>query len=387
MASLPTTGQGETLASKVVAIPLELVQPHPKLAFRFRYDVNALAESIKEAADESIPNGQINPGRVVRTEGEEGYYVYVGIRRFLALRTLQERTKDARFGTFNAYVDEGLSALQMFLKAKAENEDEKGERQPVSLLELVSGIRKIRDTFDRSRANPSVKRLLEIADRMEDERLKKLNVAERAVGSGFTASQLEGLARLQGGDAELYTTAATMAAFKVADAEAASQKRDAAFHLTWFRRDFPEIKPESKPAPVGEPAAAEESKPEVHQKKILVAPCPHCGGGNMLRLEGQVEATHISPDPDGKALTMVADALCRAKMACSHCGGDFFVLARHLDGEKYALSVSTSDEFRDPKSKTSALDLRFDRGADAWQRIEGKEIAGLLVLVPKSRKA
>ena len=110
----------------VVAIPIQECKPHPKLAFRFRYDVDSLADSIIATADESTPNGQLNPGRVVRTENGDGYYVYVGVRRFLALKLALGRTNDPRFGVFNAYVDEGLSELQMFVKAKAENEEEKG---------------------------------------------------------------------------------------------------------------------------------------------------------------------------------------------------------------------------------------------------------------------
>jgi hypothetical protein len=373
-------------SSKVSAIPLELIQPHPRLAFRFRYEVASLAESIRETADESTPNGQLNPGRVVKVGGEEGYHVYVGVRRFLALKSLQETTKDARFGVFNAYVDEGLSELQMFLKAKAENEEEKGERQPVSLLELVSGIRKIRGSFDPNRANPSVKRLLALADKMEDDRLQRLRDAEGATGTNFKTTQLEGLARVDGTKEEFYTTAATMVAFGIESAEEAAKKRDAAYHLKWLGRVFPEIKREQKPRESDNDKATEDEEVEVHEEGVLLAACPHCGGGNMLKVSEKVEVTHLSPDPRGEAVTMVADAVSRAKLKCSHCGGEVYAFIRHLEGSRYAVSTSKAGEFREPTEATEALDLRYDHGEEAWQRIADGRIAGLVILAPKRRK-
>ncbi len=372
-------------SSKITAIPIELVLPHPRLAFRFRYEVGSLAESMRETADESAPNGQINPGRVVKIEGGEGYHVYIGVRRFLALKALHEKTKDARFGAFNAYVDEGLSELQMFLKAKAENEEENGERQPVSLLELVSGIRKIRGTFDAAKAPLAVRRLLALEETMEEKRLERLHEVEGAVGSRFSEKQLEGLAGMKGGEAEFYTTAASMGAFGVEDVEVAEKKRDAAFALNWFRRTFPEIRPEARPQSAPAPKGVEDTKPEVHERGVLLAPCPRCGGGNMVRPEGEVEVTQIAPDPDGRAVTMVADTVSRTKLACSHCAGEIFIFVRHVDGAKYLMAASTSGAFRDPKEEVEALNLRFDREEESWQRIEGDRVVSPIVLVPKKR--
>jgi ribosomal protein S27AE len=372
------------VASKVVSIPLELIQPHPKLAFRFKYEVDSLAESIRETADESTPNGQLNPGRVVKVG--EGYHVYIGVRRFLAVRTLHEMTKETRFGVFNAYVDEGLSELQMFVKAKAENEDERGEREPLSLLEQVAGIRGIRESFDAEKAPPPIRKLLAFADKMADSRLRRMHEAEGAVGTRFTEKQLDGLARMKGSDADFYTTAASMVTFGVEDAEVAEKKRDAAFSLTWFKRAFPEIKQEKKETRKASTPTAKETKPEIHEKDVLLAPCPRCGGGNMVRVDGEVEVTQVSPDPDGKALTMVADTVSRAKLSCPHCGGEIFVFVRHVEGTKYVLATSTSGAFRDPKEEAEALDLRFDRKENVWQRIEGDKIAGLVVLAPQQRK-
>ena len=103
----------------------------------------------------------------------------------------------------------------------------------------------------------------------------------------------------------------------------------------------------------------------------------------MVRIDGEFEVTQVSPDPDGKALTMVADTVSRAKLACSHCGSEVFVFVRHVEGSKYALAASTSATFRDPREEAEALDLRFDWAEDAWQKIEGDKVAGLVVLTPK----
>lgn len=374
------------MASKVVALPLELIQPHPKLAFRFRYEVGSLAESIRNTADESTPNGQLNPGRVVKVRGGEGYFVYIGVRRYLALKALHEKTKDARFGAFNAYVDEGLSELQMFVKAKAENEEERGERQPLSLLEQVRGIRIIRAGIDPDKASPAIRQLLVLADRWEERRLQKLHEAEGAAGSLFSEKQLEGLARMKGNETEFYTTAASMVAFGVEEAGVAEKKRDAAFSLTWFRRTFPEIKQDPKPPPDPAPAPMEGSKPEVHEEDVLLAPCPRCGGGNLIRVDGEIEVTQVPPDPDGKAVTMVADSVSRAKLVCSHCEEEIFVFVRHLEGTKFALAASTAEEFREPEKTAEALDLRFDRDGKAWQRIAGDKVAGIIELGPQKQK-
>ena len=373
----------------VVSIPIQNVEPHPKLAFRFRYDVDSLADSIIATADESSPNGQLNPGRVVKTENGDGYYVYVGVRRFLALKLALGRTNDPRFGIFNAYVDEGISELQMFVKAKAENEEERGERQPVSLLELVSGIRRIRDSVDPGKASPAVKRLVALADKIEDDRLKQLREAEWAAHSRFKSAQLEGLAKIGGDDREFFTTAAAMVGFGEQDAESARKKRDAAFHLSWFSRAFPEIKREpvveKKEEDDGEAEDWRGAGLEVHEDGVILAVCPRCEGRNMLKVEGQLELTHLSPDPKGEAKTIVADAVGRVRLSCSHCSEEWFVLMEPVGGQTYAVMVTDSGEFREPNAKTAALDLRYDFAKDEWQRVADGRIVGEVLLTPAKR--
>ena len=365
---------------------MQEVRPHPRLAFRFRYDVDSLADSIIATADESTPNGQLNPGRVVRAESGDGYYVYVGVRRFLALKLALGRTKDPRFGVFNAYVDGGLSELQMFVKAKAENEEEKGERVAPSMLELVSGIRNIRDGIDPTKAGPAIRRLLALADKMDKEKLHRLWEAERATKSTFREPQLQGLSRLDAEDEEFYTTAATMVAFGEQDAGAARDRREAAFHLSWFSRTFPEIKKENlvqdRKDEDEETNGNEGIELEVHEEGVILIACPKCTGANILKAKGQLELTHLPLDPKGEARTIVAEAVSRVRIACSHCGEGWFVFVEDFGGGRYAVSTSDSDEFREPAEKTDALDLRFDLDKRQWQRMVDGKIVGEVLLAP-----
>src|SRR5208282_1529232 len=150
--------------AQVIALPLDLVEPYPKLLLRFVYEVVSLAALIKAAVDENTSNGQLEPGRVVpRKDGKKGYFVYVGVRRYLALRWLSEHTHDSRFAVFYAFVDDGLSELQMFVRAKMENEDENGERQGLSVMEEVFGLSKIRDSLSPEKLDPGLRRLYDLS--------------------------------------------------------------------------------------------------------------------------------------------------------------------------------------------------------------------------------
>jgi hypothetical protein len=371
------------LPARLVAIPLAQIRPHPRLAFRFSYDVASLADSIRSSADENAPNGQLNPGRVVRRPGGEGYYVYVGVRRFLALKLLHEKTGDQRFDVYNAYLDVGLSDLQMFVRARAENEEERGERQGLSLLEQASGLLKIRDSIGPEELEGSLKRLFIVADILGEERLKKLYDVEHASRSKFKLSQLESLRAVEG-EEEFYTTAASAAGFGVDDVEVAEKSREAAYHLDWFPKIFPDYKkedPELKQAVGGgrENTPATE-KLEVHEGGVVVVSCPRCDGGNMFRIEGEIDVTHLSHHPRGEAETKVSDAILTVAFDCSHCRHEFYVFARHLEGTTYAVSSATSEKFREPEHRVDAADLRFDFEENAWQRIVDGRVAGPLQL-------
>ena len=382
----------------MVAIPLELIEPHPRLACRFSYEVASLADSMKSTASEAVPNGQLNPGRVVKRKDREGhFYVYDGVRRFKALKSAYDATRDPRFAVFYAYVDEGLSELQMFLIAKAENEEAKGERQGVSLLEEIAGLRKIRDSVDPSKLTGTVKRLFDLSQRLDEDRIKKLYDVERASHAKFRLSQLEDLCRVDGGEREFYATAASAAGFGVEDVAAAEKGKEAAYHLDWFPKLFPGYKKEGvggregvpkRPDPVDD---VEETRrrTEIYEKQVVVAMCPWCEGGNIIRMEGEITLTHLPLDPysgDENLESATADTISKTQFTCSHCGMKFYPSIRRLEEGGCAADGAKSDEFREPTKKVEALEVSFDRDKRAWVRIKGNQTTGELNLSPPGKE-
>ena len=63
-------------------------------------------------------------------------------------------------------MDTGLSELQMFVRAKMENEEERGERQGLSLLEQVFGLYKIRDSVSAEKLDGELKREFMVAEKL-----------------------------------------------------------------------------------------------------------------------------------------------------------------------------------------------------------------------------
>ena len=388
------------MPAQLTTIPLNLVEPHPKLAFRFAYDVRGLADSIRAAADENTPNGQLNPGRVVLEPGGKGYYVYVGVRRYKALKLLYDTTRDERFGSYTAYVDTGMTELQMFVKAKRENDEERGERQGLSVLEELFGITLIREAISPEEIKDQwLKRLVDVAARLDEQKLRRLYEIEAATHAKFRLPHIEYLCKI-GSEDDFILTAATAAAFNYAgnDMERAWEDRSSALSLDWFRRSFPEIK-QTEPGGNGggstqQRTAKEEPKAkknavkgmEVHEEEVVLVPCPRCGRLHMVETKGKIEVTHVPEDPDGESRTEVAVSVSRVERACSKCGGRFFAFVEHLEGRKYAAEPSVSTKFKEPKKVVEAVDLRFDRKENVWQVIAGDKVVGPLDFDGGARK-
>ncbi len=235
------------MPAQVVSIPIDLVEPHPRLMLRFSYEVGALAELIRSSVDENTPNGQLNPGRVVRKSEGRGYLVYIGVRRYFALKHLHEKTGDERFATYNAYVDAGsISELRMFIRAKMENEEERGERKGLSLLEEVLGLSRIRESISpdkRRELSPSLTRGLEIAEATSRERLRRLYDMEQVTRFRFGVAHLLNLGKIAD-DEEFYLTAACVAEYRLdgGDIESAIRGMRSAYSFRWFEKMFPDFK-------------------------------------------------------------------------------------------------------------------------------------------------
>jgi len=330
---------------------------------------------------------------VLRSDGN-GYYVYIGVRRYQALKLLYETTKDDRFGSYTAYIDTGMTELQMFVKAKRENDEEKGERQGLSVLEELYGITKIRDTINPDGLDKWLKRLVDVADKLTEQRFRKLYEIEVASRFKFRLPHLEYLCGI-GSDEDFFLTAAFAAGFsyRADEMEQAWEDRKAAYSLDWFRRLFPSrnlkweeltlqasashgnadsVDTGNSSPPNADPEPANQLQGfEIHEEKVIAVPCPGCESIQMLEMRGAIEATHISPDPEGERRTEVTDSVSRVNCHCSVCDARFYLFVKHLGGRAYSVEPSSSMKFREPKKRIEAVDLRFDRESGEWQRIVG----------------
>ena len=380
------------MPSQVISIPLDLVEPYPRLMLRFVYEVVSLASLIRAAVDENTPNGQLEPGRVVpRKDGKKGYLLYVGLRRYFALRWLYENTHDARFAVFNAYVDDGLSELQMFVRAKMENEDEKGERQGLSVLEEVFGLFKIRDSVSHEKLDGELKREFAVAEKIDEERAERLFKVESATHFRFRLAHLERLCAIED-DRKFYLSAACAAGFGIgADRmDEAIEGRDSVYILEWFRRLFPEFKEPEKTLQQSPPATAplkgeeggqqessgEAQKPlEVHKKAAVIVSCPACAAEKALLLNLKVLVRELPADPRKTEGRGIPDSVFRYRCKCGACPKEFYAFVEPLGGRRYAAEASVSGKFREPKKEVEAVDLRADFQENVWQKIvEGKVV-------------
>lgn len=398
-------GEG-TLPAQVSAIPIGMVEPHPRLKLRFRYDVDTLAESIRSSIDENTPNGQLNPGRVVPRKDGRGYYVYIGMRRYFALKLLYEKTRDERFATYSAYIDTNVSELQMFIKAKRENDEERGERKGLSVLEEVSGLSRIKDSIsDPKELDKPLARRLEVAQVISEERLRRLYDIEDAVHFRFGISHLENLGKIK--DArEFYLVAACVAEYEIGaeKMELAYRGQNSAFAFAWFQKVFPELRAEEAGSASGSATAAGQEQTtqgittasssesrqgsdsaaadlEIREKSVIVIKCPTCRSENMVRVTGSVEVMQLPAKPDGEGFRAVAESVSRFGLKCGACDGEFYALLMHLEGREYAVeALRTKKALREPTTTVRAVDLRFDREKRVWQRITGRDVSGTVAV-------
>ena len=381
------------MKAELATIPLRLVEPHPRHAIRFEYRVKPLAELLRATADENTLNGQLVPGRVVpRDDGKEGYWVYIGVKRYYALTLLYGETRDERFGVFVAYMDTGLSDLEMFVRAKSENEEENGEREGFSILEEVSGIGMIRSSIRADELKGDLKRLYDLSGRLSEEKLKKLYEAEQRTRFKFRLVQLERLCRIED-DREFSLAAASTSGFGFSgdDIEKAVEGRNAAYSLDWFGDVFPEYSSEGAPKPeeTQQEAGDEEAGAggddggqhlEAHEKEVILAACPKCRALNMVHVQGEIEATHIPPAPEGERTTVVAESFSRVDPKCWDCQDEFYIFVRRVEGRRYATDASPSKKFREPRTIVEAIDVRYDYEKKVWQKIADGKIAGVVRL-------
>jgi hypothetical protein len=224
---------------QVSKIILGVLEPHPKFLFRQTYDVADLAESIRKV-------GQLQPGRVVPRPDGKGYWVYIGVRRYFALKLLydQAKTEEERrsFLNFKAFIDEATEE-EMAIRALHENEGDKEERIRVELTPLEKVI--ILKSFELKNValGKHYEKLRNIP--LSIEQMKNLQKIEKETGYKFELNALEYLAEIaRNGDNELYLTAAEIARNEYKSKEKMKIAYEARVEATgweWFRKLFPTI--------------------------------------------------------------------------------------------------------------------------------------------------
>jgi hypothetical protein len=201
---------------------------------------------------------------------------------------------------------------------------------------------------------------------------------------------------------ELFESAACMAgfAFPPERMEKAVEGRESARMLKWFGSLFPEYAKgtDERPAVAERKASSQKEtdvgeenqrkKPdvsahdrgllEIHEKEVIIVPCPACGVENMVQMRLEAEVTRLSADPMGESFTAVPDAVVGCGLGCCHCTREFHVFIKPLGGRSHAVETSLSPRFREPRDEVEAVDLRFDFEKEAWQKIEGEKIVGVV---------
>jgi ParB-like chromosome segregation protein Spo0J len=231
-----------------VGLAIGIIDVHPKFLFRFDYDdesLKSLSESIRQV-------GQLQPGRVVPKDDASGYLVYIGIRRFMAIRKLYSEKGEQAFSRFYAIIDEGLTEAEMFARAIAENMGEKGERKELSLPEEILTFGRFSKMMEGeegakvlrmiNRDSSFLRKRLALARNLSEEKLGQLYRIEKASGFRFTIAHLEYLQRIEEKRRFLLTAAV------IAEARLKPNRTNLAEDILkqgfpkigWFQENFPE---------------------------------------------------------------------------------------------------------------------------------------------------
>jgi hypothetical protein len=117
---------------------------------------------------------------------------------------------------------------------------------------------------------------------------------------------------------------------------------------------------------------------EIHEKEVIMVPCPECGVDNMVQMRLEAEVTQLSGEPNGASMTATPDVVLSCGIDCHGCTKEFYVFLKPLGARRYAVEASLSARFREPKEVAEAVDLRFDFEREAWQKLAGEEVVGVI---------
>jgi predicted RNA-binding Zn-ribbon protein involved in translation (DUF1610 family) len=368
--------------------------------------------------------GQLQPGRAVEKPGG-GYLVYVGVRRFLACRSLLEKYGEP--STYKAFVDSGLSTVDMLLRALEENASAKGERKNLSALEEVRMFHRLDQMISDWKqvgldATAALKRV-RISQEFPEDLLRKLHQMEAIEGFEFKIGHLEGITERASDEKQMVQMAAILAAGKLhptaSNLDFAFKKVESAFSIPWFKDLFPQYA--SEPLPPAELTADERkylesvmddmetetrsppskeggARDAVNERqsqnipsqkppggtstevvdirtayevsRLIFIPCPGCGEEIPARLDakdGEITFYNIAERLEKR--TVVPHPVYHVEAECFNCGKEFFVRLSRKEGVTF---VDTSEQ-KDAgelgkRARTGALD--FDQTEKRWVRID-----------------
>ena len=366
---------------KLVALPIELCEPHPDLQARLRYDqVDRLAEDIRM-------NGQLQPGRVVEKKDGTGYFVYIGRGRLLAVRRLFE--KYGHPTRYLAILDESLPFVELFSRSMSENLRSKNlsvldEMKSYDVASKLAGEEEILQTSCRIGENAEeVKKMISLAGVFGD-KLKRLYDIEVKTGFSFQLGHLEAFAKVSD-ERKFYEIAAVAAVSRFTADEVRVLLRAGTLTglvdglVPWFGELFPEFdsatdtsgrKSRSKHKPDSE------ARPPVgvpYKENLPFVGCPHCGA--QVSFELKERSTLTLYKFDGAAVpkkdSVSPDGLYWRSGICANekCGKEFWLVVFSTDGPVRAVvrtAIGEDGGFTIPSGKPRLCSVSWDDVRQAW---------------------
>ncbi len=374
-------------------LPIEDCEPYPKAMMRFEYGpedpgIVALAQRI-------LAQGQLQRGRVVPKPDGKGHWVYIGTRRYFALKSLGG--KPGAPTLYRAEIDYGLTEDEMIARALTENEEERGERKALSveeelayygmLLQERSEEELVSIGAKAGKDSNSMTRRIRIARVMGGVKLRRLYEVEKRSGFRFRLGHTEEFAKLPD-DMTMFQVAAVTASGRF---EPGAVTPEAARELVKGIAWFPEVCPEYAPEPsTGGSGGRGSGASKVAEPRLDFLQCPHCGAQNPFKHKEDVTFTFFTElRSDGRAVKKAVEpqGVYITPVECINpkCGGRKKKTdGAETDGQFWAVVSFREEDAKEGQERARRVTLlqRYDSEARAravvLSPLKGRAIAGAL---------
>ena len=366
---------------RVVALPVELCEPHPDLQTRFSYDqIDRLAEDIRV-------NGQLQPGRAVEKHDGTGYFVYIGRNRLLAVRRLFE--KYGQPTRYFAILDDMLPFVELFSRSMSENLRSKSlsvldEMRSYDLASKLAGEKEIlRASYRIGASAEEVKRMISLAGVFGD-KLKRLYDIEAKTGFSFQLGHLEVFAEASD-ERKLYEMAAVAAVSRFTAREVKASLRASTLSglvdglVPWFSELFPEyggtkIATGRKPKRMHKRDGGGSPPADIPYKENMpFVECPHCGAQNPFELKERSTLTLYKFDraavPKKDSATPDGFYVRGGNCANEKCGKEFWLVVSSVDSPVQAelrTTIGGAGGFSMPSGRPRIGSVGWDNTRQTW---------------------